>query len=74
MELDGIGETLASRIIEYREQHGGFDSVEELMEVKGIGEKRFERYGTISRLGDTRQKPPSGGFCHRRGKSLVPDG
>ncbi len=29
MELDGIGETLASRIIEYREQHGGFDSVEE---------------------------------------------
>ena len=43
MRLNGIGETLASRIIEYREQHGGFDSVEELMEVKGIGEKRFEK-------------------------------
>ncbi len=40
------------------------------MEVKGIGEKRFERYGTISRLGDTRQKPPSGGFVIEGGNPL----
>ena len=40
--IDGIGPTLARRIIEYREQHGGFRSVGELRQVDGIGEKRFE--------------------------------
>jgi competence protein ComEA len=39
--LDGIGPTLAQRILEYRQAHGGFRSVEELREVEGIGEKRF---------------------------------
>ena len=40
--LDGIGPKLAARIVQYREEHGGFRSVEELQEVDGIGEKRFE--------------------------------
>jgi competence protein ComEA len=40
--IDGIGPTLAKRIVEYREQHGGFRSVDELRQVDGIGEKRFE--------------------------------
>jgi competence protein ComEA len=40
--LDGIGPALAGRIIEYRRQHGGFHSIDELKEVSGIGDKRFE--------------------------------
>ncbi len=46
MMLDGIGEVIAGRIIEYREQNGAFDSLEELLEVKGIGEKTLEKMKT----------------------------
>jgi len=40
-EIDGIGPTLAGRIIEYRDAHGGFRSLTELGQVDGIGEKRL---------------------------------
>jgi competence protein ComEA len=40
-EIDGIGPTLAERIVEYRDAHGGFRSIQELAEVEGIGEKRL---------------------------------
>ena len=40
-QLDGVGPTLAKRIVDYREEHGGFRSVDELKQVDGIGEKRF---------------------------------
>lgn len=41
MTLPGIGETLALRITEYREEHGEFKSIEEIMRVDGIGQKKF---------------------------------
>lgn len=43
MTLDGIGEARAEAILKYREENGGFRSIEEIMEIDGIKEKLFEK-------------------------------
>lgn len=43
MTLPGIGESKAEQILAYREEHGGFSTVEELMNISGIKEGVFQR-------------------------------
>ncbi len=42
-DLPRIGEKIAKRIVDFRKKHGKFKRVEDLMKVKGIGEKTFNR-------------------------------
>jgi competence protein ComEA len=51
--LPGVGPKLAARIVEHRQQHGGFKSIQDLMNVKGIGEKNFQKLQTYLAISET---------------------
>ncbi len=57
ISLPGVGPKLAGRIVEYREKAGRFGSIEELLNVKGIGEKKFQKFEHRLKVGE----PPRGG-------------
>ena len=57
--LPGIGPKYSEAIVEYRESHGGFDFAEDLMNVRGIGDKRFDAVQPLISIGEYRTPPPS---------------
>ena len=57
--LPGLGAKAAERILEYRQKNGQFKKVEDLMNVKGIGEKSFLKLKPLLTVTD--KAAPSGG-------------
>jgi competence protein ComEA len=51
-ELPGVGEKTAARIVEHRQKQGPFKSTQELMNVKGIGEKNLQKLTPYLTLGE----------------------
>ncbi len=54
--LPGVGEKMAARIVEYRQKQGGFKSVQELMNVKGLGEKNLAKLQPYLTTGEAAAK------------------
>jgi len=51
-KLPGIGPSLAKQIVAYREKHGPFRRVEDLMAIRGIGFKKWKQIEPYVRVGD----------------------
>lgn len=56
VKLPGIGQALAQRIIDFREKNGPFKKIEDLMRVRGIGEKNFKKMKDFITIGKSSNK------------------
>ncbi len=72
--LSGIGPAKAQAILDYRAQHGGFKSVDELKDVKGIGARRLEKLRSELTVGAvpvrTASKEAKDGVAGKEGKAV----
>ena len=57
--LPGVGPKLAARIVEYRQKSGSFRTTQDLLNVKGIGEKNFAKMGSWLSVGEGSKAPAS---------------
>jgi comEA protein len=55
-KLPRIGPKIAQRIIDFRNQNGNFKNIEEIIKVRGIGEKIFKQIKDMITVGDEAQK------------------
>ena len=56
--LPEVGPKLAATIVEYRDAHGGFTSVDDLRHIRGVGPRRMEAISPFVRCGPTTQRAP----------------
>lgn len=54
--LPGIGPELGRRMVAFREKHGPYKRIEDLMVIKGMGRKKWRAIRTYLRLGDEKKK------------------
>ena len=59
--LPGVGRRTAARIVEYRQKNGSFKKIEELMNVKGIGEKSFLKLKPLITVSAAKPERAGGG-------------
>lgn len=52
--VPGIGQVTADRIVQWRKEHGPFKRVEDLMKVKGIGERSLDKIRPYVKVGDAK--------------------